>query len=145
MVMVNPINAVILERLPQLGLEQCYLTAGCLFQTVWNQRSGYEPQAMIKDYDVFYFDEDDLSWEAEDAAIQQANVLFQDLGISVDLKNQARVHLWYEQRFGRPCPRLQTATDGIDRYLISCTCIGIDATTGKLYAPMGFRRPGMGS
>jgi hypothetical protein len=59
--------------------------------------------------------------------------------ISVDLKNQARVHLWYEQRFGRPCPRLQTATDGIDRYLISCTCIGIDAATGELYAPNGLQ------
>jgi hypothetical protein len=81
--MENPINAAILERLPQLRLEQCYLTAGCLFQTVWNQRSGYEPQAMIKDYDVFYFDESDLSWKAEDAVIQRANVLFQDLGISV--------------------------------------------------------------
>jgi hypothetical protein len=77
-VMANPINAVILERLPQLGLQQCYLTAGCLFQTVWNQRSGYTPQAMVKDYDVFYFDESDASWEAEDAVIQKGKVLFQD-------------------------------------------------------------------
>jgi hypothetical protein len=137
-VMANPFNVAILERLPRLGLGQCYLTAGCLFQTIWNQRSGSPPHAMIKDYDVFYFDDSDLSWEAEDAVIQQANALFQDLGVQVDIKNQARVHLWYEQRFGRPCPRLRSSKDGIDRYLISCTCIGI-AATGELYAPNGLR------
>jgi hypothetical protein len=136
-VMANPINAVILERLPQLGLQQCYLTAGCLFQTVWNQRSGYTPQAMVKDYDVFYFDESDASWEAEDAVIQKGKVLFQDLNVTVEFKNQARVHLWYEQRFGRSCPRLRSARDGIDRYLISCTCVGIAVANGELYAPNG--------
>lgn len=139
LIMENPINASILDRLPQLGLRQCYLTAGCLFQTVWNLRSGHPPQAMIKDYDVFYFDDGDLSWEAEDAVIRHGSVLFQDLGVSIDLKNQARVHLWYEERFGVPCPRLTSATDGIDRYLISCTCIGINAATGELYAPNGLQ------
>jgi hypothetical protein len=92
-VMENPINATILKRLPQLGLNQCYITAGCLFQTVWNQRFGLPPQALIKDYDVFYFD-DNLSWEAEDAVIQQGKSLFGDLDIAVEIKNQARVNLW---------------------------------------------------
>jgi hypothetical protein len=135
--MANPINALVLQRLPQLELKQCYLTAGCLFQTVWNQRSGYLPHAMIKDYDVFYFDDSDLSWDAEDAVIQRGKALFEGLDIAVEIKNQARVHLWYEQRFGRSSPRLRSTRDGIDRYLISCTCVGIDVGTGNLYAPNG--------
>ncbi|MCB8823557.1 nucleotidyltransferase family protein [Microvirga rosea] len=135
-VMENPINTTILNRLPLLRLNQCYLTAGCLFQTIWNQRSGLPPQARIKDYDVFYF-EDDLSLEAEDAVIQQGKLLFDDLDAAVEFKNQARVHLWYEQRFGRCYPRLASARDGIDRYLIACTCVGINVATGKLYAPNG--------
>jgi hypothetical protein len=53
----------------------------------------------VKDYDVFYFDEN-LSWEAEDAVIQQVSALTDDLGITVEIRNQARVHLWYEQYFG---------------------------------------------
>jgi hypothetical protein len=53
----------------------------------------------VKDYDVFYFDED-LSWEAEDAVIQHLGVLTNDLGVTVEIRNQARVHLWYKQRFG---------------------------------------------
>jgi hypothetical protein len=27
--------------------------------------------------------------------------------------------------------------DGINRYLISCTCVGINVATGELYAPNG--------
>ncbi|MBF9232593.1 nucleotidyltransferase family protein [Microvirga alba] len=137
--MENPVNAAIVERLPKLGLRQCFLTAGCLFQTIWNQRSGCPLQSAIKDYDVFYFDDTDLSWDAEDAVVQQTKALFSDLGVAVEVKNQARVHLWYEQRFGHSYPRLQSAKDGIDHYLISCTCVGIDIHTGDLYAPNGLQ------
>jgi hypothetical protein len=30
--MANPVNAELLRRLPSLGLNECFLTAGCLFQ-----------------------------------------------------------------------------------------------------------------
>ncbi|NBF02196.1 hypothetical protein GV819_07810 [Pseudomonas sp. Fl5BN2] len=134
--MANPINAEITSRLPALGLDQCLLTAGCLFQAVWNDQSNLPAAWGVKDYDVFYFD-NDLSWEAEDEVIHSAQGLFQDLEVNVELKNQARVHLWYSQRFGRPCPRLQSAKEGIDRYLIAATCIGLDVQTGEVYAPYG--------
>ena len=57
--------------------------------------------------------------------------------ISVEVRNQARVHLWFEKRFGSPYPRLRGARDGIDRYLVACTCVGIDVADGRLYAPYG--------
>lgn len=41
--MVNPINAELVARLPALGLDQCLLTAGCLFQAVWNHQAGLSP------------------------------------------------------------------------------------------------------
>ena len=56
MAMANPINAEITSRLPALGLDQCMLTAGCLFQAIWNNRSQLPPAWGVKDYDVFYFD-----------------------------------------------------------------------------------------
>ena len=133
----NPVIAGLLQRLPALGLEQCYLTAGCLFQTVWNHRSGRPLQATIKDYDVFYFDDSDLSWEAEDKVIQAGHHLFQDLTGLVEIRNQARVHLWYQQRFGSAYPRLRSTVDGVDRFLISCTCIGVNVRTRDVYAPNG--------
>jgi len=134
--MANPINAEIIKRLPDLGVEQCMLTAGCLFQAVWNHQSNLPANQGVKDYDVFYFDTD-LSYEAEDAVIRRAERLFEDLGVNVEVKNQARVHLWYGQRFGRPYPQLHTAKQGVDRYLVAGTCIGLEIASGEVYAPYG--------
>ena len=39
--MANPVNAELLSRLPSLGLGECFLTAGCLFQATWNRVSGH--------------------------------------------------------------------------------------------------------
>lgn len=134
---LNLANVALLSRLPSLGLRQCYLTAGCLFQAAWNRSSGQAADWGVKDYDIFYFDDSDLSWDAEDSAICRVSALSDELGIKVEIRNQARVHLWYEQRFGAGYPQLASARDGIDRYLISCTCVGIDVASGQLYAPNG--------
>ena len=134
--MANPINAEITARLPDLGVEQCMLTAGCLFQAVWNHQSHLPAAQGVKDYDVFYFDTD-LSYEAEDKVIRAAERLFEDLGVNVEVKNQARVHLWYGERFGRPYPQLHSAKQGVDRYLVAGTCIGLEIDTGEVYAPYG--------
>jgi hypothetical protein len=84
----------ILERTATLDLPRWYLTAGCLFQTVWNVVTDRPPTHGIKDYDVFCFDDTDLSWEAEDAAIQAGRAAFADLPADVEIRNEARVHLW---------------------------------------------------
>lgn len=134
----NPGNAAILERLPLLGLADCWLVSGALFQTVWNIRCGLPPAHGILDYDIFYFDPD-TSWDAEDRVIARGNEIFTDLGIMVQIRNQARVHLWYEQKFQMPYPPLTRATDGIDRFLMHCSQVGVrPAPTGfELYAPKG--------
>ena len=133
----NPVNAELLQRLDSLRLPQCHLTAGCLFQAVWNRQTGRAPDWGVKDYDVFYFDAADLSWEAEDRVIRAVQALTADLRVAVEVKNQARVHLWYRNRFQADYPQLTRATDGIDRYLIACTCVGIDTRSRSLYAPNG--------
>jgi hypothetical protein len=134
----NDTNRWLLEVLRDLKLPQGTLTAGCLFQTVWNLKSGNEPDWAIKDYDVFYFDANDLSWNAEDAVIQNATEMLGGLADKVEIRNQARVHLWYQQKFGSPCPSLTRVEDGIDRYLIACTLFGIGIGNGDIYAPGGF-------
>lgn len=136
----NPVNAALIERLPALNLPDCWLVAGCIFGTVWNVRSGRPPTENIRDYDVFYFDAADLSFEAEDAVIRRVDAAFADLCATVEVRNQARVHLWYERRFGRPYAPLASSTDGIDRFLVACTCIGVRCTAGRtpdVYATHG--------
>lgn len=136
-VCANPVNAELLRRLPALALPQGHLTAGCLFQALWNRRSGRAPGWGVKDYDLFYHDADDLSWAAEDAVIRRVQAAVADLGVNVEVRNQARVHLWYERRFGIPYPALRDCREGIDRYLVACTCVGLDLASQRLYAPDG--------
>lgn len=133
--LANPTNTAILERLPSLGLDQAFLVAGCLYQAVWNAQDGRDPAWGVKDYDLFYYDPD-TSWDAEDRVIRQAAALFADLGVEVELRNQARVHLWYPQRFGKVIPALVSSRDGIAGFLVRCTCVGLSAT-GEVVAPYG--------
>jgi uncharacterized protein len=139
-VRANKINGELLKRLPSLGLNDCWLVAGCLFQTVWNLQGDRPAEEHVRDYDVFYYDASDLSYEAEDAQIKRVDLSCRDLGVKVELRNQARVHLWYKARFGHDYPRLSCSTDGIDRFLVTCTCVGILCSQGlpsAVYAGFG--------
>lgn len=131
----NPINGLILDRLPDLAIAQPWLVAGCLYQAVWNMIAGRPPGENVKDYDVFFWDED-TSWEAEDAVIRRAAPLFADLGVEIEFKNQKRVPLWYRDRFGADYAPVSRARDGIDRFQVLCTCVGLTPAR-ELYAPYG--------
>jgi hypothetical protein len=138
--LANPINRKILERLPALDAPNACLVAGSVYQALWNALSDRPAAAAVKDYDLFYFDGGDLSYEAEDRVIRRAQALFSDLDVLVDVKNEARVHLWYRQRFGGDYPQLTRVEDGIARFLVRSTCIGlmpqVDGTL-RLIAPYG--------
>jgi uncharacterized protein len=137
----NPINAAILARGPALAVPDWWLTAGAVFQTVWNVLDGRDPRAGIADYDVFYFDASDLSYEAEDAVIRRAESLFADLGVTVEVRNEARVHLWYEAHFGVPGVRFSSSRDAIDHFASTTCCFGVSRTAdGELidYSPHGY-------
>lgn len=135
----NPCNQILLQRLPQLMLQDAWLVAGCLFQTVWNLQAGSPPTAGIKDYDIFYFDASDLSAAGERAVQAKAQALWSDLPIEVEVTNQARVHLWYADHFGFPYDALTSSRSGIDRFLVTCTCVGLQPSADgpQLYAPNG--------
>ena len=124
-VLQNRNNRLILERLPGLGLPDAWLVAGCLFQTIWNLASQRAPQADIRDYDLFYFDASDLSADAEQDLAGRVQSCFADLGVTVEAKNQARVHTWYPSWFGHAYAPLTSSRDGIDHFLVRCTCVGV--------------------
>ena len=136
----NPVNAKILAGMSALGLADAWLVSGCLFQTVWNHLTGRPICYGIKDYDLFYFDGADLSWDAEDRVIRRVSSGFAGLDAVIEVRNQARVHLWYEDKFGTPYPPLSSARDGIDRFLERTSKVGIRPLAAggfQLYAPEG--------
>ena len=136
-VLTNYNNRAILDRWDALALPDGWLVAGCLFQTVWNVQTGREPDADIKDYDIFYFDDSDLSEKGERNVQARVDEVLADLTVPIEVSNQARVHTWYESYFGHPYEPLQSARDGIDRFLIPATCVGI--RPGAVYAPNGLQ------
>lgn len=134
----NKNNAIILERLQTVQINDLWLVSGSLFQTVWNTLTNREPTHGIKDYDIFYFNDDDLSLNAENTVIKQIELMFEDLNINIEVRNQARVHLWYEQHFGIPYPPLTNSCEAIDRFLTPAAMVGIQSSkTLSLYAPKG--------
>ncbi|MCF2526884.1 nucleotidyltransferase family protein [Yinghuangia soli] len=136
----NGVLLEVLRRAAGMGLPGWYLTAGCVVQTVWNVVTGREPGQGIKDYDVFYFDGGDLSWEAEDAVIREGRERFAGLGVEVELRNEARVHLWYEGKFGVPCPAYASVESAIDSFAATTCCVGVRAEPDgrwRVYAPHG--------
>jgi uncharacterized protein len=137
-VLQNRANQIILQRLPEFGLPDAWLVAGSVIQTAWNVLTGRAPDYGIKDYDILYFDAD-TSWEAEDANIRRVAAAVSDISVSVEVRNQARVHLWYPNKFGIGYPPLQRATQGIDRFLTVAAQIGIRPAEGNyhIYAPHG--------
>ena len=129
------------EELLRRALPDAWIVAGCLVQTVWNGLTRRAVDYGINDYDVFYFDPD-TTWAAEDAVIRQLHNAFANLGVSVEIRNQARVHLWYPEKHGVPYPPLHSSTQGIDRFLTRNTQVGIRRTRNgyEVHAPHGYRR-----
>ncbi|XUM24708.1 nucleotidyltransferase family protein [Bradyrhizobium oligotrophicum S58] len=137
-VLRNPINAAIIDVLRAAALPDAWIVAGCLTQTVWNVRTGRPIHHGINDYDIFYFDPD-TSWDAEDAVIRRMASRLHGVDAKVEVRNQARVHLWYPAKHGRSYPAVTRSTDGIDRFLTVNTQVGLRPTLAgyELYAPKG--------
>jgi hypothetical protein len=136
----NELLMEVLARAVKLDLPGWYLTAGCVFQTVWNVVTGRPPAEGIRDYDLFYFDDSDLGWDAENAVIQAGERAFHGLAAVVEIRNEARVHLWYEDHFGVPCPPYTSTEAAIDSFAATTCCLGIRVDGNdrwRIYAPHG--------
>jgi uncharacterized protein len=113
----SPAVMRVLETCRDLGLPDWRLVSGAIYGTVWNALTGRPADHGIKDYDIGYFDPD-TSWDAEDAVIKAVDAaLPADLVGLVEVRNQARVHLWFESRFGAPYPPLSRTDEALERYL----------------------------
>lgn len=100
--LADPLASAVLERASRLGVSDWALAAGAVYQNVWNALTGRPGGHGVRDYDLAYCDVSDLSWEAEDAVIKRADALFAGLTKPVEVRNQARVHLWFEDKYGEP-------------------------------------------
>nr|WP_272213119.1 nucleotidyltransferase family protein [Marinicella sp. W31]MDC2879065.1 nucleotidyltransferase family protein [Marinicella sp. W31] len=113
---------------------------GALAQTVWNQRFGYEASHGIADIDLVYFDPGDLSERGEMRQAARVRAMFEGVPAWIDVKNQARVHLWYGERFGYGIEPYDSVSEAITTFPTTATSVGVRPVAGvwQYDAPFGF-------
>src|SRR5438874_11784189 len=109
-----------------LCLPDWLVFSGAVYQPVFNHLTGRPLDYGIKDYDLGYFDPSDLSYEAENAVIRRVKAAFDEpLRRMVEVRNQARVHLWFEAKFGEPYGPLSCTAEALERFASATFAVGV--------------------
>jgi len=115
----------VLRVLQEQAVPDPLVFSGAVYQTVWNDLTGRPSSYGIKDYDVGYFDPD-TSYEAEDGVIRRIAVaLDEPLRSRVEVRNQARVHLWFPEKFGHPYAPLTSTAEALERFVCPAFAVGV--------------------
>lgn len=85
----------LLEKLSEINSVELFIGGALHAQTLWNKQDGKLWYYGIEDIDIVYFDQD-TSYEKEDKVIKEVERHLVNLDLKLDIKNQARVHLWSE-------------------------------------------------
>jgi len=109
-----------------LSLPDWLVFSGAVYQPVLNHLTGRSLDYGMEDYDLAYFDASDLSYEAEDAVIRRVRAAFDEpLRSMVEVRNQARVRLWFETKFGEYYTPLSCTAGALERFASPMFAIGI--------------------
>ncbi|WP_136657867.1 nucleotidyltransferase family protein [Nitratireductor sp. XY-223] len=121
----EPIVRDALVAAREFGLPQWRIVAGAIYNTVWNVLTDRPSGHGIKDIDLFYYEPHDLSWEAEDRVIKRGHDAFSGAALPVEIRNQARVHLWFPEKFGEEYAPLENGDESISRFSSKTHAVGI--------------------
>ena len=97
--------------------------AGVIRNLVWDHLHGYSQPNLPRDIDVAFFDADDLSPERDAAATAQLTAVLPH--VEWEATNQAAVHLWYAEAFGKVVPPLRSAAEAIATWPETATCTAV--------------------
>ena len=140
MIRKEPLVMNALQSARSMNLPQWRIVAGVIYNTVWNVLTDRPAGTGINDIDIFYFDDADLSWDAEDAIIQRGNDAFRKSPLPVEIRNQARVHLWFPEKFRQPFTALKSTDESLNRFASITHSVGLrldDKDQLDLCAPFG--------
>jgi len=130
----------VLTTVRGLGLNDWRVFSGAVYQSVWNAVTGRPVGYGRKDFDLGYFDPD-TSWDAEDLVIKRvAAALDEPFRSEVEVRNQARVHLWFPDRFGEPYDALTGTDEALARFVAPAFAVGVRLErddTISIAAPFG--------
>jgi uncharacterized protein len=122
----GPTLMQVLTTVRELDLPDWLIFSGAIYQRVLNHLTGRDLDYGIKDYDLGYYDPSDISYEAEDVVIRRVAAAFEPpLRELVEVRNQARVHLWFEGKFGEPYAPLACTAQALDRFVSATFSVGV--------------------
>jgi uncharacterized protein len=122
----TPVLMQVLSVARHFRLPDWLVFSGAIYQPVLNHLTGRPLDYGIKDYDLGYFDASNLSYEAEDAVICRVNAAFDEpLRSMVEVRNQARVHLWFEAKFGEPYKPLSCTAEALECFASATFAVGV--------------------
>jgi len=121
----TPLLMHVLKTARDLALWDWLVFSGAVYQPVLNHLTGRPLDYGIRDYDLAYFDASDLSYEAEDRVIRRVRAAFDEpLRSMVEVRNEARVHLWFEAKFGEAYSPLSCTAEALERFTSATFAIG---------------------
>jgi uncharacterized protein len=116
----------VLATVRALDLPDWLIMSGAIYQPVLNNLTRRVPDYGVRDYDLGYFDASDISYEAEDVIIRRvAAALDEPLQSAVEVRNQARVHVWFESHFGEPYTPLSCTAQALERFVSPMFAVGV--------------------
>ncbi|HAQ34289.1 MAG: hypothetical protein CMF74_01000 [Maricaulis sp.] len=139
-VLAEPGARAVLSRTAKLVMPDWALMAGAIYKPVWNALTGRDPAFGINDYDLAYCDPDDLSWEAEDVWIKRGEAVFAGFPREVEIRNQARVPIWFSRKFGADRPPIRSTQDAVSQFASKSHAIALRLDADgqpELIAPYG--------
>lgn len=130
----------VLKGVRDQGLPDWRIFSGAVYQSVWNALTGRPAGYGVRDYDVGYFDPD-TSWDAEDVVIKRVAAAFEEpFRSTVEVRNQARVPIWFPAHFGEPYDPLSGTDEALERFVAPAFAVGVRLEaddTISVAAPLG--------
>jgi hypothetical protein len=121
-------------------IPDAWVGAGLLRELVWGELygSGFRP-ADLRDVDVAFFDETDLSRAHDDRVT--ARLAARWPGVPWEAKNQAAVHTWYARKFGGDAvPPFRSIAEAVATWPETATAVAVrldDRGELEICAPLG--------
>lgn len=115
----SALTGPLLARWDELGLQDNWLCAGAVFQTIWNDLYSLPLEYGIGDIDVIWFNPSQPLL-VERLLEQRIAAALPNLP-AIDAKNEAHVHRWYADVFGNAIPPYRSVAHAVGTFP---TCVG---------------------
>lgn len=126
----------------ELEIEDCYIGAGAIVQTVWNVLTNRPVDYGIDDIDIVFHNPRNVEEKYEEKIVKYLDQRLGEYPFWLDVKNEARVHLWYREKFGYDIKPYKSVESAINTWPTTASSLGVRKIAERcweIYAPFGLK------